>query len=289
MRQSRPRCRSQVRSAAARRAADPPWKKPRGNGCKWSKANVSGKVEEQQFRVLAAAEAKLTLAAHRRAVAGREPLAVQLERAPREVHPRAARRFEIKRNAFGAVGPRAIELRVLVEGHRTVAPAFGSEKREGPLGRVDLLLLIAGLDPAALGEQPDLQEVHRLFLGGVELAVHDAAAGAHALDLAGPDHAAAAARVLVLQGAREDVAQDLHVAVRVRAEALAGLHGVVVDHAQRGEALVLPVVVFAEREGVEAVQPADVGVKAVAGLAQGDHDVLRRGPRGFGSLAATLR
>jgi hypothetical protein len=63
----------------------------------------------------------------------------------------------------------------------------------------------------------------------VELAVHHAAAGAHALHVAGADHAgrlAIAHAVLVRQLAREHIADDLHVAVAMRAEAAAGgAHG----------------------------------------------------------------
>ena len=54
------------------------------------------------------------------------------------------------------------------------------------------LLLVAGRDAAPLGQDPDLEEVHRLGRRRVELAVHDAGAGAHPLHVAGADHRAGA-------------------------------------------------------------------------------------------------
>ena len=51
--------------------------------------------------------------------------------------------------------------------------------------------------------------------------------------------------------------------VAVRAEALARLHAVFVDHAQRPEAHVARVVIVGERERVAAVEPAELGAAAV--------------------------
>jgi hypothetical protein len=69
----------------------------------------------------------------------------------------------------------------------------------------------------------------------------------------------------------EHVADDLHVAMAVRAEAGAGCDGVVVEHAQVAEAHVRGVVVVGEREAVVAVQPAMVGVAAVLCLSKREH------------------
>jgi hypothetical protein len=84
----------------------------------------------------------------------------------------------------------------------------------------------------------------------VELAVQHAGAGAHALHVAGADHAggrrrrrlAVAHRVLVRQRAFEHVADDLHVAVAMRAEAGAGGDAVFVDDTQVAHAHVRRVV-----------------------------------------------
>ena len=60
--------------------------------------------------------------------------------------------------------------------------------------------------------------------------------------------------------AAEDVADDFHVAVRMRAEAHAGHDEVVVDDAQAAVTHPLRIVIVREAEGVIAVQPAVVGV-----------------------------
>jgi hypothetical protein len=66
----------------------------------------------------------------------------------------------------------------------------------------------------------------------VELAVAHAGAGAHALHLAGQDGRAIAHAVLVRQRAVEHVADDLHVAVAMGAEAGARGDAVFVDDPQ---------------------------------------------------------
>ena len=75
----------------------------------------------------------------------------------------------------------------------------------------------------------------------------------------------------MLERALEHVGHDLHVAVRVRAEALAGLHAVLVDHAQGAEAHVARVVVVGEREGVAALEPAVAREPALVAAADPDH------------------
>jgi hypothetical protein len=124
---------------------------------------------------------------------------------------------------------------------------------------------------AVLGQEPDLKEVDRALARCVVLAVGDAGAGGHPLHIAGADHRAGAHRVLVFERTVEHVRDDLHVAMRVPAEALAGSDAIFIDDPQRAEAHVGGVVVVGEREGVVAVEPAVVGVAALAGSANGDH------------------
>jgi hypothetical protein len=73
------------------------------------------------------------------------------------------------------------------------------------------------------------------------------------------------------QRALQDVADDLHVAVAVGAEARAGLHPVLVDHAQRAETHVLRVVIIGEGEAVVGVEPAVIGMAPVGAAAQFGH------------------
>ena len=87
-------------------------------------------------------------------------------------------------------------------------------------------------------------------------------AGSHVLCLARANHAAIAHRILVLEGAAEDVGDDLHVPVRVHAEPLARQDEIVVDDAQAAEAHPLRIVVVREAKRVISVQPPVVGVAA---------------------------
>src|SRR5690606_19464438 len=94
------------------------------------------------------------------------------------------------------------------------------------------------------------------------LAVFDAAAGAHPLQFAGPQHAAAATAVAMRERAADHVAQDLHVGVPMRRKPAARRDTVFVDHAQRPETHPPGVVVMAERKRVPAVEPSGVDVAA---------------------------
>ena len=69
------------------------------------------------------------------------------------------------------------------------------------------------------------------------------------------------------KAALEHVAEDLHVLVRMRPETLAGLDGVIVDHAQRPEPHLIGIVVVAERERVPGVEPVDLRMEPVCGFA----------------------
>src|SRR5262249_31838879 len=118
-------------------------------------------------------------------------------------------------------------------------------------------------DTAHVRLDPDLQEMDRALARGIELAVHHAAARAHTLHVAGTHHRAAADRVLVLQFAIENVTDDLHIAMAVRAEAGAGRDPVLVDDAQWPELDVLRVEVIGEGKRVIRLEPAVVGIAAL--------------------------
>src|SRR4029453_8714680 len=99
-----------------------------------------------------------------------------------------------------------------------------------------LLLVVARWQAPSLGQDPDLEQVHGLHRGGVELAMLDARAGPHALPPAGPDPRAGTEAVAVLEPAVEHPGEDLHVAMRMGPEAASGLPHVAVDDPQRAEA-----------------------------------------------------
>jgi hypothetical protein len=134
-----------------------------------------------------------------------------------------------------------------------------------------MFFLVARRDTDRVGNDPDLQEMHGLGLRRIELAVPHAAARAHALDVAGADHRARAGGILVGQCAFEHVADDLHVAVAVRAEASAWRHAIFVDDAQRTEVHMFRIVVVGEREAVTRLQPPVVGMTAFATAADFFH------------------
>src|SRR3954453_22978952 len=148
----------------------------------------------------------------------------------------------------------------------------------GEQGVVDLQLLVARGDPALVGQDPHLDEVHRVAVlvtalqapGVVLLAVQDPGAGAHPLRQARIDDAVVAGAVLVDQGALHYPGDDLHVPVRVGLEAEARRHDVVVVYQQQPVMGVVVVGVGAEREGVLAVQPPDLGAEPLVGSADVD-------------------
>ena len=109
------------------------------------------------------------------------------------------------------------------------------------------------------------------MLRPVELAVHDAGTGADALEVVGVEGFDVAHAVLVREGAAQDVGENFHVLMAVRAESPAGADAVFVDDAQRAEAHVFRVIVGREGKGVGRVEPAVIGVAALVAVANRDH------------------
>ena len=105
----------------------------------------------------------------------------------------------------------------------------------------------------------------------VELAVHDAGAGADALQVVGVKGFDVAHAVLVREGAAEDVGENFHVLMAVRAESLSRADAVFVDDAQGAEAHVPGIVIGREGKGMGGVQPAVIGVAALVAVANRDH------------------
>src|SRR3954447_23626105 len=182
------------------------------------------------------------------------------------------------------------------DGGGAVVLGHAGGHRDEPAGEqrvVDLELLVAGGDPALVGQNPHLDEVHRVAVlvaalqapGVVLLAVQDPGAGAHPLRQARIDDAVVAGAVLVHQGALHYPGDDLHVPVRVGLEAEARRHDVVVVHQQQPVVLVVVVVVGAEGEGVLAVQPPDLGAEPLVGAV----DVDARGKGGSAHVGSSGR
>ena len=142
----------------------------------------------------------------------------------------------------------------------------------GAIGERKMRLFVGRCQPRGVGHDPDLQEMHRLRAAGVEFAVADAGARAHALHVPRPDHGSGAEAVLVLEFAGDDVRDDLHVAVTVRRKTRAGCDLIVVDDPQAAKAHVAGVVIFTKRKRMPAVEPAQIRMAAFGPLANDEHD-----------------
>src|SRR5690349_17362590 len=153
--------------------------------------------------------------------------------------------------------------------HRAVAAIVRCDDAQcaAAFGIAEALLLVAWLVAALVGDDPDLEEMHALRLRRIHFAVRDAGAGAHALDVARAHRRAVADAVAMAELALEHVRHDLHVVVRVHAEAAARRDDVFVDHAQRAKAHEPRIVVVRERERVRGLQPAMIVLPAVGGAA----------------------
>src|SRR5262249_19617362 len=132
-------------------------------------------------------------------------------------------------------------------------------------------LVVGGLYAHPLRKEPDLQQVDRLAVRSIVLAVPDAGPRAQLLHLSGPELPGAAGAVAMGQRSLQHYRQDLHVAVRVRPEAAAWRDPVFVDHPQRPEAHVRRVLVVPEREAVPAVQPPRLRPPPLLRLPNTDH------------------
>src|SRR3989440_11333609 len=154
-----------------------------------------------------------------------------------------------------------------MHGDRAVAPRARRDQTQTPARFFwrELALLVARPYPFAFGSNPDLEKVRRLVRRGVELAVRDARARAHALPLAGSYDGRVAHAVPVLKRAGDDVRDDLHIAVRVRGETLGGRDAVFVDDEEVAEARPARIVVAVERERVPAVEPIGARPPALFG------------------------
>lgn len=206
-----------------------------------------------------------------------------------ELEPEAAVVAELVGDGFVFGEADAVDVGVLLDGGGAVAAVAGDDEDFGCgfAGRVGMPLGVAGDEVAFAGLDPDLQHVGGDVWRGIELAMEDAFAGAHELDLAGLEDAAIAEAVFVLEGAFDNVGEDFHVAVRVSGEAAAGSDAVFVDDAQAAEAHVGGVVVIGEGEGVMGFEPAMVGVAAFGGAADGEG--IGRGFHGFAGVEETIQ
>lgn len=104
----------------------------------------------------------------------------------------------------------------------------------------------------------------------------DTRARAHALDVAHPDDRAGADGIAVFEFAVEDIGDDFHIPMPVRAEALAGPDAVLIDDPQRPETHMRRVVIIGERKTMPAVEPIESGMASLFGGTADDHRSFSR-------------
>jgi hypothetical protein len=212
-------------------------------------------MEQAPWGLIALVEGQCRLTVQHGRITSRQRPAVHVHAAACHLHIGQPRRIERDLGLLRAIEQAAADGGVGVDRDRAVAP-IGRRHQAQPaalVGRAEVLLFVARCDATLAGQDPDLQEMRRVLRCMVVFAVLHAGAGAHALHVAGADHAAVgstgrsvAHAVLVRQLAAEHVADDFHVAVAVRSEAGAGGDAVFVDDAQVSHPHVLRVVVVGE-------------------------------------------
>src|SRR5581483_10226073 len=103
--------------------------------------------------------------------------------------------------------------------------------------------------------------------GGIRCAELYPAACADALPVSCLEEGAMPERVLPLQLPLQHGGEDFHGLAALGPHAGARLHALLVDHPQRPELDVLRIEVVGERETMEGLQPALVGIAAIAASA----------------------
>src|SRR5882724_10262415 len=222
----------------------------------------SGEIKEQRLGWLGGFQREHARLLGARTVARCQRDIVKCQSAFGDLQPRAAASLEFVRHRLAGLEPNAIDLRVLMDFRRAAAAVRRNNEcfQSVALFRVWMPLGVAWNETPLTGLNPDLQEVERFGAARIELAVGNATTGAHELNLARLERAAVAHAVLVLQRAFEHVAEDLHVAMSVCAETLAGRDAVIIDDSQRAEAHVRRIVIIGEGERMMRVKPTVVGV-----------------------------
>jgi hypothetical protein len=167
------------------------------------------------------------------------------------------------------------ELRILINLDRPSGAVVRSNQSQLPtlLRFRKTFLLVARFQPLLRGRNPDLQQVRRLRRRRIVLAVPNSSSCGHPLSVARPDHGSRPQAVLMLELTREDVSDDLHVAVRVRRETAIGPNRILVDNAQRAEPHPLVVPVIAKTKGMAGLEPAVVAAPAFITTPDGNHDL----------------
>jgi len=242
----RSRCRP---SEVARRSGEAV--RPIGPSACRVNVDASREVEEQHLRGFQGDDLEPFGAGDGGGIAGAKAFRSKADRAFGHVQPCMASRGQPMGRLVACLQPPEPEIDVLMDGQGILPSGMAChEMQPATRGGCHGSLRIARFQASAFRDDPDLQEVHRLVRRRVHLAVPDAGAGGHVLDIARSNDPPVAHGVAVFELSAQDVGEDLHVPVRVQAEAHAGLDHVVVDHPQRAEAHPSRVMVVGKAEGV---------------------------------------
>ena len=141
---------------------------------------------------------------------------------------------------------------ILIYSYATVIRAGGDDLIEiiDRGFRVKGDLAVVRGDVAAFREHPNLKKFHRFLQAVVFLTVGNTGAGTHGLNVALADDRSIAHRILVPEVTGEGNRDDLHIVVRMFAEAAARGHVIIVQHPERSEVHPFRVVVTSKAEGV---------------------------------------
>ena len=132
-----------------------------------------GRSNRRSFGRLFRHEFKGFLVADRGSVALLKQGSVELDRSARDLNPSIAALAQLVVHFFALTKESRIELGILMDADGALFARRGDDEAQAIfllLGR-ESPLLVAGRDALFLGRDPDLEEMNRLFLGMVELAV----------------------------------------------------------------------------------------------------------------------
>src|SRR5438876_11341912 len=158
-------------------------------------------------------------------------------------------------HVFPRLKQKDVKLGILMDGDRVVfSIRAGDQSQLAPLLFCrKLLLLISRLDAAPLGENPNLEQMGRIRLGGIRLTVANPGARAHTLSITGTNYRTISHAVLMFESAFQQISDDLHVAMRMRGKTMSGLHPIFVDDSKGAESHVAGIVILIEGEAVASV------------------------------------
>ena len=201
---------------------------------------------------------------HRYSVPGCQRVSVEDRFAFGQVDPSVPPRFQLVADVIVSIQFAEPEVCILVDGDGAIPAGFARDEMESAgCHAIERLLSVTGSNPFLVRHDPDLEQMDRLFPGGIKFTMLHSGSGGHVLNLALADLAAVAHGILVLQRAAQDVGDDLHVSVGMQAESHSRHYQVVVDDPQAAKAVPLRIIVIGEAEGVVGIQPTVVGVAAL--------------------------